>query len=129
MQQVISPQLVAKPISFWLYLKGKNSWDIWIYPLRGKNSLLYSDPSIYANILNEQFKSIFMCENTAVMPDKGLNSHATMPNTKFNNNGVINIVIPIKLLVLITSQRVALATYQKNRLHFLSHFLSVIHRL
>ena len=56
------------------------------------NYPLFTIP-IYANILNEQFKSIFMCENTAVMLDKDLSSHATMPNIKINNNGVINIVI------------------------------------
>lgn len=92
MNEVISPQLKEKPKSFWQYIKGKKTESSGVSPLRGKDGLLYSDPNVQSNILNEQFKSAFTCEDTSNMPDKGSSPYPTMPDIKVNTNGLIKML-------------------------------------
>ncbi|XP_014679397.1 PREDICTED: RNA-directed DNA polymerase from mobile element jockey-like [Priapulus caudatus] len=56
------------PRTFWRYIKSQKADNIRISPLR-QNGKLYADSKTKAQLLNDQFKSVFTQENTSNIPD------------------------------------------------------------
>ena len=54
----------------WSYIKSKGQEFIGVAPLKNQQGFLKSDNQSKANILNEQFKSVFTNANHTNFPDK-----------------------------------------------------------
>ena len=54
--------------------------------------LLLSDTTKRANILNEQFQSVYTKEDTNKMPDKGPSPHPSMSNITFKTKGIAKLL-------------------------------------
>jgi hypothetical protein len=71
----------------WLYegldllatsIKCKKQKSTGVAPLKNKEGFLHSDTTSKAEILNEQFQSVYTKENTSTMPDKGQSKYPSM---------------------------------------------------
>jgi hypothetical protein len=69
---VISTDLKENPKRFWAAIKSKKQESTGVAPLKNKEGFIHSDTTSKAEILNEQFQSVYTKENTSTMPDKGL---------------------------------------------------------
>ena len=67
---------------FWSYIKSKRQEWIGVAPLKNKMGFLQSDNKSKAEILNEQFQSVFTTENLNNFPNKGKSSYSTMEDIK-----------------------------------------------
>ncbi len=56
---IISPDLKGNPKKFYSYIKSKKCDNIGVSPLKNTDGLTYSDNKTKANILNNQFSSVF----------------------------------------------------------------------
>ncbi|CAC5419257.1 unnamed protein product [Mytilus coruscus] len=65
---IISLSFTEKPKRFWSFLKSKDS--VGVATLKNKEGFLKSDSQSKANILNEQFCSVFTKEDSNTIPDK-----------------------------------------------------------
>lgn len=59
------------PKKFWSFIKSIKQEVSGVAPIRNTGGFLPSDPQAKANILNDQFKSVFTTEDTSHAPDKG----------------------------------------------------------
>jgi len=83
----VSQDLVSNPKNFWSYIKGKSCDNNGVAPLNANDGLTHSDKQMRANILNQQFSSVFnQNEDTSTIKDKGPSPYTAMP--------AINITIP-----------------------------------
>ena len=96
----------------WQFIKNKRCDATGVAPLR-KEGLTYSDAAAKANILNEQFCSVFTTEDMQNLPDLGESPYPDMPNIEVTVQGVHKLLrnlnprkacgpdnIPCRLLVL-----------------------------
>ena len=67
-----------------------------VSPLKNKDGFLKSDSTSKANILNNQFVSVFTKEDTGSLPDKGPSPYPSMPNIEVNWKGVHKLLKGIK---------------------------------
>jgi hypothetical protein len=58
-------------ICFWAAIKSKKQESTGVAQLKNKEDFIHSDTTSKAEILNEQFQSVYTKENTSTMPDKG----------------------------------------------------------
>ena len=72
----------------WLYIKHKKQDSSGVAPLEDTDGILYSDTPAKADILNNQFRSVFTKEDFDNLPSKGPSPHPTMPNLQVNSNGI-----------------------------------------
>jgi len=72
MTEVISDSYKDQPKKFWSYIKTRKQESFGIAPLKNKDGFIHSDAKTKAEILNDQFQSVFTQEDTANVPDKGL---------------------------------------------------------
>ncbi|KAK3098073.1 hypothetical protein FSP39_015909 [Pinctada imbricata] len=77
----------TNPKKFWSFIKCKRSENSGVSPLR-KEGILYSDPVNKANILNDQFVSVFTQEDTHHIPDKGDSPYPDLPEIIIHPDGV-----------------------------------------
>ena len=82
---------------FWGFVKSKKQESTGIPPLKNKDGYLKSDSASKAEILNEQFQSVFTNENTQNMPNKGQSPFPSMQNIKVTSNGVIKLLSNLKI--------------------------------
>ena len=73
---------------FWSYIKSKGQEWTGVAPLKNKMGFLQSDNKSKADILNDQFQSVFTKENLNNFPDKGKSPYSTMKDIKISTNGV-----------------------------------------
>ena len=66
--------------TFWSYVKSRKQEQSGIPPLKNKGGFLTSDSLNKAEILNEQFKSVFTSENLDNKPNKGPSPFTSMQN-------------------------------------------------
>ena len=85
------------PKKFWSYLKGKRQDSQGVAPLKKPDGLLYSDTESKAEILNDQFHSVYTNENTADMPDKGPSPYSEMPRIRVTQKGVYTLLKNVKV--------------------------------
>jgi hypothetical protein len=76
----------------WSYIKSKGQEFIGVAPLKNQQGFLKSDNQSKANILNEQFKSVFTNENHTNFPDKGPSSFPSMTNINITEHGVYKLL-------------------------------------
>ena len=67
---------------FWAYVKSKGQEFTGVAPLKNQDGFLQSDNKARANILNEQFKSVFTREDNSSIPDTGDSDIPSMPDIK-----------------------------------------------
>ena len=71
-KDIVSPDLRSNPKKCWSFIKSKKSDNSGVAPLKNQDGLVYSDSATKANILNNQFSSVFnKNEDTATIPSKG----------------------------------------------------------
>ena len=85
---IISPEAKQNPKKFWSFVKSKKQEASGVAPLRNLDGLVHSDPETKANILNNQFMSVFTREDTNTIPDKGPSPYSAMPHIVVGQNGV-----------------------------------------
>ena len=80
---------------FWSYIKSKRCDSSGVAPLM-KDGSLQSDCSTKANILNEQFVSVFTNEDVTNLPDLGESDHPSVPSFVIEREGVRKLLAKIK---------------------------------
>jgi hypothetical protein len=63
-----------------------------VAPLKNKEGFMHSDTTSKAEILNEQFQSVYTKENTSTMPDKGQSKYPSMEDIDINTKGVFKLL-------------------------------------
>lgn len=92
-EDMISPELTNNPKRFWSFIKSKRCETTGVAPLRDTDGLTYSDGKSKANILNQQFSSVFNSdEDVSTIPDKGPSPHPAMDNITVTENGVCKLL-------------------------------------
>ena len=81
---------------FWSYVKSKGQESSGIPPLKSKDGFLKSDSYNKAEILNEQFRSVFTEEDLTNIPDKGQSPFIPMKNILITNQGVLKLLQNLK---------------------------------
>ena len=77
---------------FWSFIKSKGQEWTGVAPLKNKMGFLQSDNKSKAEILNEQFQSVFTKENLNNCPNKGNSPYQTMSDIKINCKGVTKLL-------------------------------------
>ena len=88
MEDVFSDSYKGNPKKFWSYIKSTGQESAGVSPLKNEDGFLKSDNLSEANILNNQFESVFTKEDTSSLPDKGPIPHPEMPDITVNWKGV-----------------------------------------
>ena len=86
----------TNPKRFWSFIKSKRSESTGVSPLR-KEGILYSDSNNKANILNDQFTSVFTQEDTQNIPDKAVSPFPDLPEITIHPDGVKKLLGNINL--------------------------------
>ena len=81
----------AKPKNLFSYIKSTRSDNTGVAPLK-HNGTLITDTEEKANILNNQFQSVFTNETNTDIPDKGTSHHSEMPEIHIHNNGILKLL-------------------------------------
>ena len=77
-----------KPKRFWSFIKSKRTDACGVSPLK-KDGLTHSDSKMKAEILNQQFTSVFTAENPSdPLPDLGDSPHPTVAGITVTENGM-----------------------------------------
>ena len=77
---------------FWHYIKSKRQDNIEIGALKDQAENIITDPLEKAEILNNQFKSVFTSEDTSCIPDRGNSPYPPIPDIHITLNGVRNLL-------------------------------------
>ena len=88
MADVVSNNLKENTKRFWSFIKSKRQESTGVAPLINKEGYLHSDSTKKAEILNQQFQSVYTKEDTDNIPDKGPSPFSSMDNIISNPNGV-----------------------------------------
>lgn len=73
---------------FWSYIKSKGQEFSGVAPLKNKAGFIQSDNLSKANILNDQFHSVFTKEDHTNFQDKEPSPYPTMKNINISTEGV-----------------------------------------
>ena len=84
------------PKTIWSFVKSKGQEFTGVAPLKNKDGFLQSNTQSRANILNEQFKSVFTEEDLTNIPDKGKSTTPNMPEIKIDWKGVHKLLKNLK---------------------------------
>ncbi|KAK3101818.1 hypothetical protein FSP39_006589, partial [Pinctada imbricata] len=77
-----------KPKRLWSFTKSKRTDACGVAPLK-KEGIAYSDAKVKADILNQQFTSVFTTENpNEPLPNLGPSPHHAVPDIKIHQKGV-----------------------------------------
>ena len=77
---------------FWSYIKSKGQEFSGVAPHKNKAGFIQSDNLSKANILNDQFHSVFTNEDHTNFPDKGLSPYPTMKNINISTKRVYKLL-------------------------------------
>jgi hypothetical protein len=91
-----SEAYTSNPKKFWSFIKSKGQEASGVPPLKNKDGFLKSDSASKAEILNDQFVSVFTKEDLTSMPNKGPSPHQTMPNIKVHAQGIEKLLKNLK---------------------------------
>ena len=95
-RDIISPDLHQRPKRFWSYINSRKCDNNGVAPLRDNDGLIYSDPKKKADILNNQFSSVFTQEPDDELPDLGTSQHPDMPPLTIHEAGIRRLLLNIK---------------------------------
>ncbi len=76
---------------FWSFIKAQKTDSTGTAPLK-QNGILKSDPLEKAEILNQQFQSVFTDEDTQHLPDMGPSPYAPIANIHISTEGVFKLL-------------------------------------
>lgn len=88
MEEIVSSDFRTNSKKFWAYVKSKGAESAGVPPLKNNNGFLKSDNLGKAEILNDQFKSVFTEEDTSNVPSKGKSPYPDMPGITVREKGV-----------------------------------------
>ena len=88
MEEVVSQDLKENSKRFWSYVKSKRQEASGVSALLNEDGFLQSDTTVKAEILNKQFQSVYMQQNTNSFPDKSPSPYQPMQNVSVNPNGI-----------------------------------------
>ena len=77
----------AKPKNLFSYVKNIRSDNSWVAPLK-KEGKLITETEEKANILNQQFQSVFNNETYLNIPEKGPSPHPQIPYIHISETGI-----------------------------------------
>ena len=80
---------------FWTYIKSKKKDSCSVAPLRSEGVLI-SDAKGKANILNEQYSSVFTKDENDNMPAKGRSTAPSIPGITVSEEGVLKMLQKLK---------------------------------
>ena len=92
MQDIVSESYTSRPKRFWSYVKDQGQDSQGVHPLKNKDGFIQSDSAQKAEILNDQFKSVFTQEDMTNFPSKGNSPFPQMPNIKISQAGVFKLL-------------------------------------
>ena len=81
----------AKPKNLFSYIKSIRTENSGVAPLKS-DGILVTDTQEKANILNNQFQSVFTNERNTNIPDKGPSPHSEMPHISIHNPGILKLL-------------------------------------
>ena len=96
MEDVVSADFKENPKRFWSFIKSKRQEASGVSELVNKEGFLQSNTTAKAEILNEQFHSVYTQEDTGTIPDKGPSPHPSMHDITVNPNGVRKLLKDLK---------------------------------
>ena len=96
MENTVSSDCKDNSKKFWAYVKSKGHEFTGVAPLKNQEGFLQSDTKARANILNEQFKSVFTKEDLSNIPDTGCSDIPTMNNIRIDWKGVYKLLKNLK---------------------------------
>ncbi|VDI01139.1 Hypothetical predicted protein [Mytilus galloprovincialis] len=86
---IISPKQKSNPRKFWSFTKNKRYENGGVVPLRNTDGLTYSDNKMKANILNNQFSSVFNNkEDKSTIKEMKTNPYPEMKIITISENGI-----------------------------------------
>jgi len=77
---------------FWHHIKGKRHDNVGIDALKSQAGNTVTESSEKAEILNDQFKSVFTIEDISCIPDMGTSSYPSISDIFMTVNGVRNLL-------------------------------------
>ena len=77
----------SNPKKFWSYIKSKRCESVGVSPLK-QNGITHINAKAKANILNNQFGSVFTKENNEALPDLGPSPYPELPDLEIHSGGV-----------------------------------------
>ena len=86
-----------EPKRFWSYLKGKRQDSQGVAPLRKTDGFLHNDAPTKAEILNQQFHSVYTKEDASNIPDMGNSPYQDMQDLKISEEGARKLLKNIKV--------------------------------
>ena len=92
----VSKECKENPKRFWSFIKSKGQETNGVPPLKNKEGFLKSDSQNKANILNEQFQSVYTQEDTSSIPNKGPSPYQPMRDITVNWKGVHKLLKGLK---------------------------------
>ena len=96
-QEVVSNYFNEKPKRFWSYVKSKRQESSGVSSLVDKDGFLHSNSKQKAEILNDQFHSVYTTEDHNNFPEKGRSQYPTMDKIKVHCNGVLKLLKNLKV--------------------------------
>ena len=85
----------GNPKRFWSYIKSKRCENTGIAPLM-EDGILQSDSATKSNMLNDQFVSVFINEDSSDLPDLDTSPHPTVPSFSIDCKGERKLLVNIK---------------------------------
>eukprot|EP00057_Strongylocentrotus_purpuratus_P029222 XP_011683696.1 PREDICTED: RNA-directed DNA polymerase from mobile element jockey-like [Strongylocentrotus purpuratus] len=85
----------GKPKRFWSYIKNTRCESTGVAPLL-KDGILQCDSTAKANLLNDQFASVFTHEDASHLPDLGESPHPSVPAFVIDSEGVRKLLANLK---------------------------------
>ena len=86
MQDIVNKDFLEKPKRFWSYVKSKKQEATGVSSLVDKDGFLHSDSQQKAEILNNQFQSVYTAEDLTTCPSKGESPYPTMEKITIHSN-------------------------------------------
>ena len=84
---IFCDEFKANPKKFWTFIKSKKCETSGIAPLK-HNGITHINPKAKANILNNQFTSVFTKDDSTELPAMGPSPHPDVPVLHIQENGV-----------------------------------------
>jgi hypothetical protein len=91
---MLSDDNTSNPKRFWSFIKNKRTESTGVAPLR-REGILHSDTATKANILNDQFTSVFSSEQGGDIPTKGNSPYSSVPDITVHQAGVYKLLYNI----------------------------------
>ena len=93
---LLDPEQNKNNKKFWRYVKSKRQDNFGVSTLKG-NGKVATDQKAKAEMLDNQFSSVFTKENTSNLPDKGRSTFPAMPDINITPTGVSKLLSNLKV--------------------------------